>query len=73
MQLTTDGTEHTEMQMAGLDTDITETIIGCAMRVHRTLGPGLLESAYKACLFYELVKAGLTVEREKSLPLIYHD
>jgi GxxExxY protein len=55
------------------DRELTETVIGCAMKVHRTLGPGLLESAYKACLFYELISAGLAVEQEKPLPLIYHD
>jgi GxxExxY protein len=59
--------------MSDLDRNLTEVIIGCAMRVHRTLGPGLLESAYKACLYYELLKAGLSVEQEKALPLIYHD
>jgi len=39
--------------------------------VHTALGPGLLESAYKECLFYELVKNGFLVEKEKALPLIY--
>ena len=50
---------------------ITETIIGGAIAVHRALGPGLLESAYEACLFYELVDQGLFVERQKALPLKY--
>jgi len=50
---------------------ITKTIIGAAMKVHRTLGPGLLESAYEACLAYELEKAGLLVETQKAVPLIY--
>ncbi len=50
---------------------ITEAIIGAAIRVHRELGPGLLESAYEACLAFELHEQGLTVERQKSLPLIY--
>ena len=50
---------------------ITETIIGAAMDVHRELGPGLLESAYEACLLYELTRHGLTVERQKELPVIY--
>lgn len=50
---------------------ITEQIIGAAMRVHTTLGPGLLESAYEACLAYELAKAGLAVERQKKLPIVY--
>ena len=50
---------------------ITETIIGAAMDVHRELGPGLLESAYEACLLYELTRHGLAVERQKELPVIY--
>jgi GxxExxY protein len=50
---------------------ITETIIGAAIAVHRELGPGLLESAYEACLFYELVQRGLQIERQKGLPVTY--
>jgi len=50
---------------------ITETVIGAAIAVHRELGPGLLESAYEACLVYELAEQGLTVERQKALPVIY--
>jgi GxxExxY protein len=52
---------------------ITEKIIGCAIKVHRALGPGLLESAYQACLYYELIKTGMFVEKEKPLPLVYED
>ena len=52
---------------------ITETIIGSAIKVHRALGPGLLESAYEACTAYELVQEGLRVEQQKPLPLIYHE
>ncbi len=52
---------------------ITEKIIGCAIKVHKTLGPGLLESAYKECLFYEMKKSGLNLEKEKPLPLIYEE
>lgn len=55
------------------DNQITELIIGCAIKVHRTLGPGLLESAYQECLYYELNKTQLTVIKEKPLPLIYED
>ena len=51
--------------------DITDIIIGSAIRVHRELGPGLLESAYEPCLMYELVEEGLHIERQKSLPVIY--
>lgn len=57
-----------------MDTNkLTELIIGCAIKVHRSLGPGLLESAYQECLFFELNKAGLFVEKEKPLPLIYEE
>jgi GxxExxY protein len=52
---------------------ITEKIIGAAVKVHRALGPGLLESAYEACLAFELAEAGLSVEQQKPLPLIYRD
>lgn len=52
---------------------ITETIIGCAIEVHKALGPGLLESAYEECLAYELMKAGLKVERQKPVPVIYKE
>ena len=49
----------------------TERIIGAAIKIHRRLGPGLLESAYEACLAYELEKAGLYVQRQKAVPLVY--
>jgi len=52
--------------------EITEAIIGAAIAVHRELGPGLLESAYEACLTYELAERKLKVERQKSLPVTYH-
>lgn len=52
---------------------ITEEVIGSAIAVHRVLGPGLLESAYEACLAYELVERGLAVERQKALPVTYRD
>lgn len=50
---------------------ITEAIIGAAMKVHSELGPGLLESAYRACLKHELMKAGLNVRAEVPLPINY--
>jgi len=53
--------------------EITEKIIGCAIEVHKILGPGLLESAYEACLFYELQKAGLRVERQRPVPVTYKE
>jgi GxxExxY protein len=52
---------------------ITDQIIHAAMEVHSTLGPGLLESAYEACLEYELVRIGLQVDRQVALPIVYHD
>jgi len=51
--------------------EITESVIGAAIAVHRELGPGLLESAYEACLAYELNEKKLNVERQKSIPVIY--
>ena len=54
--------------------ELTEIIIiGLSIDVHKILGPGLLESAYQECLFYEINKTGLKVEREKSLPIIYKE
>ena len=53
--------------------ELTEKIIGLAIEVHKHLGPGLLESAYKECLLYEIKKTGLHVECEKSLPLVYKE
>jgi GxxExxY protein len=50
---------------------ITEKIIGAAIRVHEALGPGILESAYEACLTFELIDLGLAIERQKSLPVVY--
>ena len=56
-----------------LENKITEQVIGCAIKVHTALGPGLLESAYESCLHFELFKAGLFVERQKPIPLVYDD
>jgi GxxExxY protein len=53
--------------------ELTEKIIGCAIKVHRTLGPGFLESVYQAALAYELEKAGVPFEREKPLPVPYEE
>lgn len=55
------------------ENQITEKIIQCAIKVHTALGPGLLESAYQECLYYELRKADLMVVKEKALPVIYDD
>ena len=55
------------------ENEISAKIIGCAIEVHKSLGPGLLESAYLECLFYELQNTGLYVEKQKPLPLIYKE
>lgn len=51
--------------------DLTEKIIGCAIKVHSVLGPGLLESSYETCLVHELSKLGLKVERQAAVPIFY--
>ncbi len=53
--------------------ELTEKIIGAAIKVHRTLGPGFLESVYQAALAYELEKANIPFEKEKALPVPYED
>ena len=53
--------------------DLSYQIIGASYKVHSALGPGLLESAYKECLYYVLAKEGLFVEKEKALPLVFEE
>ena len=48
-------------------------VLDCSFIVHSALGPGLLESAYQECLYYELSELGLRVEKQKPLPLIYRE
>jgi GxxExxY protein len=55
------------------ENDVGETILGCAIKVHTALGPGLLESTYEVCLAYELQKAGLKSDRQVPLPVIYDE
>ena len=55
------------------ENELSEKIIGCAIKVHQALGPGLLESAYEECLYFELVQEGLYAEKQKPLPLVYQD
>jgi GxxExxY protein len=55
------------------ENDLSGVIIGCGMRVHTALGPGLLESAYEECLYYELKKKKLNVGKQIPLPLIYEE
>ena len=52
---------------------LTSDIIACAIKIHRKLGPRLLQSAYEACLTYELQKRGRRVERQKAVPLYYEE
>lgn len=56
-----------------MEDKLTGKIIGAAIEIHKTLGPGLLESAYQECLFFELKSMGLNVLKEVSLPIIYKD
>ena len=53
--------------------ELSRIVFDSALKVHQTLGPGLLESAYEECLYYELKKTGLYVEKQKALPLIYEE
>jgi GxxExxY protein len=55
------------------ENEIATIVIGCAIDVHRTFGPGLLESAYKECLCYDLIENGLFVAKEKPISIIYKD
>jgi GxxExxY protein len=55
------------------ENDISKIVFEAALAVHKSLGPGLLESAYEECLYYELLKSGLKIEKQKPLPLIYED
>jgi len=52
---------------------LSNLVINRALKVHTTLGPGLLESSYKECLYYELIRSGLLAEKEKPLPLVYEE
>lgn len=55
------------------ENEIASIVFESALKVHKRLGPGLLESAYEECLFYELKKTNLKVEKQKALPLIYDE
>ncbi|QDK80004.1 GxxExxY protein [Spirosoma sp. KCTC 42546] len=56
-----------------IENEVSHKVIGLAMEVHSALGPGLLESAYKECLYYKIIKSGLVVEKEKPMPLIFEE
>lgn len=56
-----------------LHQELTSSILHCAYKVHTNLGPGLLESAYEECLYYELEKSGFSVIKQKPMPLVYEE
>ena len=68
--ITTESTELTEKEETN---SLTGTIIGAAIEIHRSLGPGLFESAYETCLIYELKLRKLKIESQKSMPVFYKD
>jgi len=55
------------------ENEIANKIIGLAIEVHRALGPGLLESAYKECLYFKIIQYGMIAEKEKPMPLFFED
>ncbi|MEO5966928.1 MAG: GxxExxY protein [Ferruginibacter sp.] len=55
------------------ENELSKVVFDSALKVHQNLGPGLLESAYEECLFYEINKTGLLVEKQKPTPLIYEE
>jgi GxxExxY protein len=63
-----DAAPESVRRLSQLDADLTGSILGAAIRVHKELGPGMLESAYRACISYELESQGLHVERERAVP-----
>ena len=55
------------------ENELSKIVVDCIFKVHKNLGPGLLESAYEECLFYELKKHDLKIEKQKQLPLVYEE
>jgi GxxExxY protein len=55
------------------ENELSNIVLGCAIEVHKQLGPGLLESAYQECLYYELKNKGLSVSKEKPMPILYKE
>lgn len=55
------------------ENELSKIVIGLAIEVHSALGPGLLESAYKECLYYKILKAGLFAEKERIMPLVFEE
>ena len=66
-----EGTKFTKDKFMELENRLSNQIIGLALNVHKELGPGLLESSYKECLYHEIKESEIIVEKEKPLPLIY--
>lgn len=56
-----------------IEEEISKIVFEAALNVHKVLGPGLLESAYEECLYYELKKSNLKIEKQKALPLLYEE
>ena len=74
MNLTTENTKvFTEGSEKIKFNELSGQVIGIAINVHKSLGPDLLESCYKECLYYKIAKSGLYVEKEKPMPLVYED
>ena len=72
MNTTTKALRNTKITpIKGHKEDISKIIVDCIFKVHKALGPGLLENAYEACLEHEIKKRGLNVERQKQLPVFY--
>ncbi len=67
-----ESTKDTEKSVM-TENEIANKVIGIAIDVHKALGPGLLESAYKECLYYKIAQSGLHVEKEKPMPLIFEN
>lgn len=66
-------TNHKDTKDTKRSDELSKSIIGAAIEVHRNLGPGLLESAYEKCLCYELASKRISFERQKNLPITYKD
>ena len=64
---------HREIHIDMKSEMLTKEVIGCAIKVHKALGPGLLESAYEECLSYELNKSGLAIRRQVPIPIVYEE
>jgi len=55
------------------ENELSKIVLDLGMKIHKVLGPGLLESTYEECLYYEIKKYGLFIEKQKALPLIYEE